>query len=206
MNTTTALPTLQFGSVQLPKCAGAANRYITNRAKNERYQEKLKWKQCLEDGWISDFIEYGLEPFLSAHGYTLGYTHSKSVSYCTAWAFAHIEAKKKSPAAIVHCNQKYHTGGQAEFEWYCKTISPDSWDEICNLWAAYMFLDDSDAGVAQRADIPFFVWNLINLGTSSAHTKFLQELYDDSYEEDDIAYSQQPVDDTGAFGGDRRTL
>jgi hypothetical protein len=198
-------PTLQFGPLQLPKCARAANTFITNRAKRSLFEEKLTWKHGLEDSWISDFIEYGLEPFLNTHGYALGYSHSKNVSYCTAWGFAHVQAKKKDPAATVHCNQRYHRGGEAEFDWYCQTISSEEWDDLCNAWTAHSFLDTSDVGIAQRADLPFFVWNLISLGTSPAHTKFLEAMHDDSYDDDDNAYFQH-VDDSGVFGGDRRTL
>jgi hypothetical protein len=196
---------LQFGSVQLPKCATSVNTFIKNRHTSSVIQKKNDWLRGLGDTWISDFVTCGLIPFLQSHGYRIGYSHSKIVAYCMNWGFAHVQAKGISPSATVRCMQTYHAGGEAELDWYLFHISYDDWCELFNEWHTSQFLDDSDAGSAQQADFPFFVWNLLDLSASRMHTKFLQAMYDEYPDEEEFGFFQAN-DESSAFGGDRRTL
>jgi hypothetical protein len=196
---------LQFGSVHLPKCTTSANTFVTKRKKQELGQKKRDWLYGLGDNWIYGFVVCGLKPFLQSYGYRLGYSDSKTVSYCSAWAFAHVQAKQKSPSASVQCIQRYHAGGEAEFDWFLHTISYDDWHELIQEWNASEFLDTSDAGFAQQTDLPFFVWNLIDLSSSPMHNKFLQTMYEENPEDDEFGI-YQVIDESSAYGGDRRTL
>lgn len=197
--------TLQFGSVQLPKCARSANTFITKRHNRSINQKRVDWIKGLGNNWISDFVTCGLIPFLESHGYRLGYSHSKIVAYCMNWGFAHIQAKQLSPSATVRCMQTYHAGGEAELDWYLFHISFEDWSQLFDEWHTSYFLDDSDAGSAQRTDFPCFVWNLIDLASSHMHTKFLQAMYEEYPDEDEFGFFQA-TDESSAFGGDRRTL
>jgi hypothetical protein len=197
-------PTLQFGPIQLPPVANLPNMYVTKRHIAVKNKQKKNWMDGVGQGWIDDFIEYGLEPFLNFHGYHLGYSTTTAASYCKAWAFAHVRAKQTSPSATVVCKQVYHTGGDAERDWFFHRISFDDWHQLCSEWSSSVFLDDSDAGEAQQSDLPYFVWNLVNLSTSPAHYAYLQAMSDENPDDDD--FLQQVGEDSGLFGGDRRTL
>jgi hypothetical protein len=198
------MPTLQFGSIQLPAVAGLPNAFVKGRNVAEKTRKKLDWSNGVGQGWIHDFIEYGLEPFLNTHGYHLGYSVTAAAAYCKSWAFAHVQAKQVSPSATVVCKQMYHTGGEAERDWFFYRISYDDWHQLCSEWYSSEFLDDSDAGEAQQTDLPYFVWNLVNLATSPSHYAYLQAMSDEYPDDED--FMQQVGDDMGAFGGDRRTL
>ena len=198
------IPTLQFGSIQIPSVAYKTNRVITIRQKNAIASQKMVWESGVGRGWILDFIQYGLEPFLKNHGYHIGYSQSKTVAYCKAWAFSHVQAKQISPAATVRCMQCFHAGGEAELDWFLFHISHDDWIQLCYEWSSSEFLDNSDAGAAQQADLPFFAWNLLNLASSRAHGKFIQ-IMSDEYEDEEFGM-YQATDESSAFGGDRRTL
>jgi hypothetical protein len=197
-------PTLQFGTIQLPAVAGLANAFVKKHHLSKKRQDKQAWLNGVGHGWIDNFIEFGLEPFLNDHGYHLGYSITGAAAYCKAWAFAHVQAKQSSPSATVVCKQIYHTGGEAERDWFFYHIPYDDWHQFCSEWNSSEFLDDSDAGEAQQTDLPYFVWTLVNLATSPAHYAYLQAMSDEY--PDDEEYAQQVGDDTGAFGGDRRTL
>jgi hypothetical protein len=196
-------PILQFGSIQVPAVAYKTNMLLKKRHAKHNAKQKSQWMTGVGWNWIIDFIQYGLEPFLNARGYHLGYSHSKAVDYCASWAFSHVRAKQIAPAATVRCMKTYHTGGDAELDWFLLQIPYEDWEQLCYEWNSSEFLDDSDAGMAQQADMPFFVWNLLTLATSPAHGKYLQMMSEEYPEDDDGGY--HAIDDAGAFGGDRRT-
>jgi hypothetical protein len=196
--------TLQFGSIKVPPIAHKTNMLVAKRSKRMGTDQKVQWNSGVGYSWIVDFIQYGLEPFLARHGYCIGYSHSKASEYCKAWAFSHVQAKSASPSATVKCLKSFHGGGEAELDWFLFHISHDEWAQLCHEWNSSEFLDDSDAGFAQQADLPFFAWNLLNLAASRTHGKFLQAMSDEYPDEDDFGF--HTLDDSGAFGGDRRTL
>jgi hypothetical protein len=199
-----SVSTLQFGSIQLPSVAKLANTFVTKRTMAGKKEQKQEWHSGVGQGWIQDFIEYGLEPFLNTHGYHLGYSITGATAYCKAWAFAHVQAKRTSPSASVVCQQTYHTGGEAERDWFLYRIPYDDWHQLCSEWYSSEFLDDSDAGEAQQVDLPYFVWNMITLATSPAHYAYLQAMSEEYPDDED--FMQQVGEEYGVFGGDRRTL
>jgi hypothetical protein len=203
-NTITA-PTLQFGSIKVPPIAHKTNMIMARRSKKVVTNQKAQWSSGVGYGWVEDFIQCGLKPFLESYGYSIGYSDSKASEYCRAWAFSHVQAKKVSPSATVKCLKSFHGGGEAELDWFLFHISHDEWSQLCYEWRSSEFLDDSDAGFAQQSDLPFFAWNLLNLAYSRAHGKFMQAMSDEYPDEEDFG-GFHATDDSGAFGGDRRTL
>ena len=100
-----------------------------------------------------------------------------------------------------------HDGGEDELDWYTHSIPFDSWEALASKWAAPGFLDDSDAGYAQTIDIAQFAWQLIDLYSSRTHLRWkdMIEYHDLDEDHGRVSYAQ-PAEDTGAYGGDRRTL
>jgi hypothetical protein len=152
--------------------------------KNHRWN---LWKRGIPDSHIYDFIQYGLTTFLDSYGYSIGMTIRDAVSYCKHWAFAHVEKESNyQPIQEINLLRCAHNGGQDEIDWYFHTIPSEDWFILYENWQTFQFLDNSDAGHAQRTDLPFFAWKLIHLNSSKAHIIYLdfmnsdEELYDDN--------------------------
>lgn len=171
-------------------------------------EDYLKWSQGLPENHIRDFMVNGLEPFLKRRGYSLGYTPKTLTKACKEWAFAHVRVQQKGPDVYDRFFGKCaHNGGAEEYDWYIHSISIDEWETLCMKWVSPEFLDTSDAGYAQMIDIAQFAWQLIYLDSSPAHLRW-KEYIERSEHDDEYPHAShaQPTEDTGAYGGDRRTL
>lgn len=182
---------------------------ITVKRNRARYREDfLEWVNGIPDGHIARFIEEGLQPFLKRYGYYMCYSLKNLIQACKEWAFAHVQIRRKGADLYDRFFIKSaHDGGEEELDWYMYTISFDSWETFAAKWIAPEFFDDSDAGYAQTIDIAHFAWQLIHLDSSPNHFRWKDMIeYHDLDEEYGRTSQAQPAEDTGAYGGDRRTL
>lgn len=181
------------------------------------YKEKQKvqaqfsaWKRGLIDGHIKRFVTEGLYPFCKERGYSLIYDEKEVIEGVYEWAFAHVRIETQKGIQLFRNFKSYYPAGDStEFEWYCHQISSSEWDEFASEWWDAEFLDDSEAGFAQREDLYILVWNLVCLASSKAHKKYLQVEAWSEHAEDEFVAHNMPMavtsEDT-AYGGDRRTL
>lgn len=49
----------------------------------------------------------------------------------------------------------------------------EEWADFLEDWAGTEWMDDSDAGLAQRAEFPLFLWKQLRLSASPAHLDWL---------------------------------
>jgi hypothetical protein len=167
------------------------------------------WKRGLIDGHIRRFVVEGLVPFCKKHGYVFAYSDTEVIQGVSEWAFAHVQIERKKGNGLYRTFKTYSpAGGASEFDWYCQQISSSDWDEFASSWWDTEFLDDSDPGLAQKADLSLLVWNLVYLAGSKAHKNYLQVEAWADYADEELMGSNvlaNPSEDT-AYGGDRRTL
>jgi hypothetical protein len=190
------------------QCPNPGQTISVARAKAYYHSEAMEWLHGLPDGHIERFVEEGLTPFLKKYGYKSCYDRKEQEKACKEWAFGHVRIQQKGPDLydrfFIKCA---HNGGEEEFDWYVHTIPLEEWETLAMKWSASEFLDDSDAGYAQVIDLAQFAWQLIHLDSSPNHIRwkaiFESSDYDDEYI---VASHAQPTEDTGAYGGDRRTL
>lgn len=190
------------------KCPNPAHTLSLARTSAETNDRYKTWLHGLPDGHVEAFVEHGFEPFLKRHGYHPGYVIQTIVKACKEWAFAHVRIQQKGSDQydrffIKSCN----SGGEEEFDWFTQMISFEEWEELAKAWWADEFFDDSDAGYAQIIDLAQFAWQMIHLESSQKHHLWKATI--EGLEQDDD-YNQgsttQPAEDSGAYGGDRRTL
>jgi hypothetical protein len=183
------------------------NTYMKRLQNASMASEKLEWKKGLPPTWISNFICNGLLPFLKDHGYSVGFIEKTIEKYCIEWAFAvhyvTMHASKMYEYSFMKC---VHNGGPEEFDWFLFKIPSEDWDALADDWQQTDFLDDSDTGVSQRRDLPFFVWRIVQLYGSPAHEEWLYTSEAGDSDDDDIYPVVSHYDENSAFGGDRRTL
>ena len=184
-------------------CADHYTQALQRKQKRRLFEE---WRAGIPSGLFTKFITNGLPPFLAKHGYTLNQSTDQLVQYCVEWAFAHVWMSRKKQSFLQRTFMKqFHDGGEEDFDWFYFSIPMDDWEELADAWSCPEFLDDSDAGTAQRLDCPMFVWNILDLGSSRRHMKWMA--MNDLLEDDETHYlqSQAITDESMAFGGDRRT-
>lgn len=185
-----------------------AQSFTIHREKANLKAQYSTWRRGLVDGHIIRFVTEGLIPFCSRKGYTLMYGENEIIQGVYEWAFAHVRIESYKGVQLFRNFKKYYPAGDTdEFDWYCHQIPSLEWDTFASDWWDWEFLDDSEAGFAQRADLHIFVWNLVNLASSKAHKKYLQveawsEYADEEVMHQPIAVSSEDI----AYGGDRRTL
>lgn len=178
-------------------------RYMAKRRAEERRTQRQSWLASLPDRVFETFLTKYLDPFVRSKGYCLGLSLRDQVRFLRSWAFSHVEARhttstmRTPEVSILYC---HHWGGEEEFDWFCQTITTDDWQEFCSQFAWPEFLDESDAGLAQRDDLFRLVWNMIDLDNSKQHLYWLDNVWDDEEEEELIQ------DDNMAFTGSRRTF
>jgi hypothetical protein len=197
------------GPVKICKASMGPFKFLKGRAEAEKKDRCRSWTRGFPEGHILEFIKYGLEPFLVEFGYKIGYSYKECAAYCKQWAFAHAEIQNRyKPNQTVQFLQCAHNGSREAFEWYLGIISPDDWNSLCTEWSGERFLDESDAGHAQRIDIAWFVWNLLSLDNSKAYHKFVEYMSSEEDMDDEIHYVAgfNGEEGSGIYGGDRRTL
>jgi hypothetical protein len=195
-------------SKQLRRAAiDVADKYVAQLHRKEIVQMYREWRAGIPEGFFKRFIKVGIEPFLKGYGYQMNTSYSQIEQFCKEWAFAHVQIQRKGGESLQRTFLKaFHDGGEEEYDWFMFTIPSDDWMEFANGWSYSEFLDDSEAGYAQRMDLPLFVWRILDLAGSKRHHKWLEFNTDD--DEDEIVFLQavQTNDEGRAFGGDRRTL
>lgn len=195
------------GPIKLTAAARGPFKFLKGRVEKDKQMRWKTFNRGVSSAHVRKFIELGLKPFLDKFGYTLGFTIDDCVAYCKQWVFAHVECQSVyNPKHSIQFLRRAHNGSAEEFDWFLGIISPDDWFTLCDEWAASQFLDDSDAGEKQRIDIPWFVWNLLALENSKAHTRFIEFMYSEEDYDDDGHYGGAGDDGLGSYGGDRRTL
>ena len=184
-----------------------ARGYLQSLETNGRQELYKEWITGLPYRWIDNFVEYGLIPFLNKRGYTVGRDIPTCIAYCKEWAFCHIllsrYGSRYKKRVFDTC---FHYGGNDEYEWYQHSISVEEWFQLCSNWANTDFLDSSDPGQSQVYDLSTFVWNMIDLENSATHTKWLHHMDNLNQQYDEHLGYINTSEDTGAYGGDRRTL
>jgi hypothetical protein len=154
------------------------------------------WFSELPEGHCSAFVEWGLRPMLKRYGYSLGETPKRIARWVEEWAFAHVVLQHSPPKPMLErvFSRCLHSGGEDEFDWFCQQIPSDAWHTLCTQWSAPEFLDSSDAGAQQCADLQHFAWKLIDLQISKAHTKYMNALTTMNQVDEElygVAYNQQ---------------
>ena len=188
-----------------------AQAFTNHKGVSELQERYSLWKRGLIDGHIARFVKDGLIPFCKTHGYSLQYGDKEIIQGVYEWAFTHVRIEsQKGKVQLFRNFKKYYPAGDAmEFDWYCHQIPSLVWDEFASAWWDCQFMDDSEAGFAQRADLHIFVWHLVCLASSKAHKKYLQVMAWSEHADEDLASNMIPLavtsEDT-AYGGDRRTL
>ena len=179
------------GHIKITPAAIIPSKFLKGRDNFERKHRLNSWKRGVPDYYIQDFIEYGLSPFLKSHGYKIGLSLRDTIKYCKEWAFAHVEKESNHrPIKEIHFIRCAHNAGQEELDWYLHKICIEEWYILYDDWQTNEFLDDSDAGHAQRVDLPFFAWRLINLYSSKSHIEYLEFINNDEDMNDDTNYNQ----------------
>jgi len=173
-------------------------------AKQHEERSLKEWSKKLPDGWIDSFLKEGLQKFLRQNGYNL-HTSEQIRPRFIAWAWSHeyVLSKKglkmKSPEIL-------HNGSIEEYDYYSYIINYDKWEHFLNKWNLFRLFDESDVGINQRADLPFFVWSIINLHNSSSHQRWCQLMDCQSDDSDKEGKNCETEYYDQAYGGDRRTL
>ena len=183
------------------------NKYIVALKCKETRAMYKEWYAGIPDGFFSLFVKHGLTSFLKRYGYEMNQSTPQLIQYCKEWAFSHVHIQRKKHISLQRTFLKiFHNGGEEELDWFLFSIPPDDWDAFADQWKCPEFLDESDAGYAQRMDLTLFVWNIVDLVNGRQHAKWVQ--FNETGDEDDIAYTQTAInpDEGAAFGGDRRTL
>jgi hypothetical protein len=166
------------------------------------------WFLELPDSHLKRFINKGLVPFLRMNGYVLIQPDQKCINALSSWAFSHVQVEnQKSNMYEPYLPQSPNIDYVDEWEEFCNRISYDRWMTLCDEWFATEFLDTSDSGLAQRNELPYFVWRLVYLDGSPAHLKWLDNMAtQEQADEEMYGIVHVPDEQTHAFGGDRRTL
>lgn len=170
-----------------------ASSYLATLKKRVEDKKYLIWFNCLPEDHIKHFLIYGIKPFLKKHGYVLGFSDEKMISYLKRWAYNIFSKNNKIFVLLAH------DGGDDEYDWFRYSISMDDWGLLAECWKAPEFLDNSKAGLQQVVNLQDFIWACINLDLSKQHMKWLEN--NNEMEEEEMWV----YDDTYAYGGDRRT-
>jgi hypothetical protein len=170
-----------------------ASKYLATLKKKVEAKKYSEWIDCLPINHIESFLIYGIKPFLKKHGYVLGFSDEKMVSYLTRWAYNIVNKNNKVFVLLAH------DGGDDEYDWFRYTIPLDDWEKLCESWKALNFLDDSSTGIKQKIDLQDLIWACINLDLSKEHIKWLN--MNSELEEEEIWI----YEDSHVYGGDRRT-
>lgn len=188
----------------LVPCADHYTQALQRKQKRKLFEE---WRAGIPSKLIREFITRGLPLFLAKYGYKLNQSTDQLVQYCVEWGFAHVWMTRNKQSFHQRTFVKqFHDGGEEDFDWFYLSIPMDDWEEFADAWSCPDFLDSSsEAGLAQRLDLPMFVWNILDLLNSRQHMKWLS--MNELIEDDEIQYLQPQViaDEGTAFGGDRRT-
>ncbi len=169
--------------------------------------EFLVWHRGLPTGWLRDFAVKGLRPFLSSYGFDVVLAEKEFIRWVAEWAFTHVRIARhpqiKHPRTFI---KSINDGDEHEFDWFCYTIPTEAWMNLADAWKTDEFLDDSDAGYAQRYDLMMLAWNIINMTSSKAYDDWLAITQDNGAvaQDEDYPTIAATSEDT-AFGGDRRT-
>lgn len=135
-----------------------------------------------ENYTLSDFIHITnkyIIPLLEKYGYTLGVSFLLFSRRLRNWCWAHTYAVETGK--YVSIDEPIHAGTDDDYDWYRHYIDSDSWQALYDSCKLIGIFDDSDAGEAQKIDLPMFVWAQIDLHKSKTYTKtcVLRELYED---------------------------
>jgi hypothetical protein len=189
------------------KVLSLPSRFLKQQSNHDMSKERLGWKKGLPPSWIYRFVCNGLIPFLKDHGYSVGFTEQTLERYCIEWAFiVQYVTRHASNLYDYRFMKCVHNGGSEEFDWFLFKIPSEDWDALADDWQQPEFLDDTDTGVSQRKDLPFFAWRVVQLYGSPAHEEWIYTIDHSTTEEDDNFHILSHYDDHSAFGGDRRTL
>ena len=162
------------------------------------------WSKSLSQEWLNNFLQQGLQKFLRQNGYNLQISEQVKARF-VAWTWSHeyVLSKKgmkmKSPEIL-------HNGGSEEYDYYSYVINYDKWEYFLDKWKRFKLFDETDVGVQQRADLPFFAWSVLDLASSSSHHKWKQLINYQSDDSDKEGKVRETEYYEQAYGGDRRTL
>lgn len=139
-----------------------------------------RWK-CLRM-----FVEEGLIPFLSRHGYTFSYSEKELANYL---ATGFYENRTRS-----HLNSFWRCGtapdGSTEEDeaHFYHVVSRNDWDQFWTQWGHWADVcpDVSSRATDRRMDCETFVWACINLN-SSPQTQTLAEIIAGGEDEEEVA-------------------
>lgn len=184
-----------------------ADAWVNAHRHAERKKEYLTWHHGLPTGWLRDFVIKGLRPFLWTHGFDIALTDKECMQWVAEWAFTHVRIARhpqiKHPRTFI---KSFNDGDEQEFDWFCYTISTETWMKFADTWKTDEFLDESDAGYAQRYDLLMLAWNIINMSSSKAYDDWLVITKESgAYGQDDELTTLALTSEDTAFGGDRRT-
>jgi hypothetical protein len=182
-----------------------SEKYVASMHRKQTVQMYKEWRAGIPPEFFKRFLQEGVKPFLAKHGYILNPSLDILSKYCAEWAFAHVKIQRRKHE-FLQCTllKSFHDGGDEEFDWFQFTIPIDAWEDLAEEWKCPEFLDDSDAGLAQRSELSMFIWKLVDLNCSKKHIEWMR--INEDNEENDIQYLQpQQTQEEQAFGGDRRT-
>jgi hypothetical protein len=166
------------------------------------------WFSQLPSGHLRLFIDEGLRPFLQERGYVLIQPTSKCCKALSMWAFSHVQVENQKGINYTSIlPNSPNIDCEDEWDFFCLNIPYENWAELCDKWFADEFLDLSDSGIAQKNEMPYFVWRIVELEGSPSHHEWLNNMAIQEHADEEI-YGIIPVseDQTQAYGGDRRTL
>ena len=177
--------------------------YITKERK--KIDNVESWINCFPENWAEDFLELGLRPFLKKYGYNLPLTDNL-VKRITYWAWSHVFVSRNPTGKyLVRHQSPFHSGSSEEYDWFSYKISYEPWEDFMNQWMYLEWLDESAAGLKQRADLQYFVWGLLDLDSSLSHHRW-NEMIDYQNDDSDKDHNKREYDvELHAFAGDRRT-
>lgn len=190
--------------VMRKKMSFPASKWATGRAKEARQEEYAAWRTGVTDEWLAHFVEDGLIPFCEKYGYRLFGSTSDLVQKIRQWGFAYAYCAHR-PSQKLYCNYKYENSKAGDdYVYYHHKISAYDWQEFAEAWNAPEFLDESNAGLAQRVELSTCVWHLIDLDSSPAQRFWAENVYE-ADSDDEVTGFLNPMDDQQAYRGDRRT-
>lgn len=181
-----------------------AAKFLQSQVKHAKQDLVREFRRDVSRAYLADFVQNGIRPYFASIGYNLIQPLDQCVTMLESWAISHLWIQRhKGEYLELEFLKCFHAGGEEEYNWFCHAVDSNCLDELMNAWKTTEFLDDSDAGYAQRIDFLTCIWQLIDLDASKTHQYWLNYIVEDCSDEEQGFLVHHHEDH--AFAGDRRT-
>jgi hypothetical protein len=134
---------------------------------DESGKDVLRWKI------ISDFVKYGLVPFLKIHGYIFKSSQRDLCSRIASGLYAN-RGKHIFESDWSFCHENIEHMAE-EKDHYDHIVNQDEWDKLWDLWRHWDDIgEDSFRGIDRRFDIQEYCWTQLDLECSPQTRRILE--------------------------------